>query len=88
MRDDKDVILYVGKAINLHNRVRSYFRENIGRGPAIDQMVSLIARFEHIVKRRLRTGDTGTGEQSRSKRNSPKYNTLLKDDTIRTLISR
>ena len=25
MRDDKDVILYVGKAINLHNRVRSYF---------------------------------------------------------------
>lgn len=27
MRDDKDVILYVGKAINLHNRVRSYFRE-------------------------------------------------------------
>ena len=49
MRDDKDVILYVGKAINLHNRVRSYFRENIGRGPAIDQMVSLIARFEYIV---------------------------------------
>ena len=36
MRDDKDVILYVGKAVNLHNRVRSYFRENIGRGPAID----------------------------------------------------
>ena len=25
MRDDKDVILYVGKAINLHNRVRSLF---------------------------------------------------------------
>ena len=38
MRDAKDVILYVGKAINLHNRVWSYFRENIGRGPAIDQM--------------------------------------------------
>ena len=29
MRDDRDVILYVGKAVNLHNRVRSYFRENI-----------------------------------------------------------
>ena len=26
MRDDKDVILYVGKAVNIHNRVRSYFR--------------------------------------------------------------
>lgn len=49
MRDDKDVILYVGKAVNLHNRVRSYFRENIGRGPAIDRMVTLIARFEYIV---------------------------------------
>ena len=30
MRDEKDVILYVGKAVNLHNRVRSYFRSNIG----------------------------------------------------------
>ena len=49
MRDKNDAILYVGKAINLRNRVRSYFRENIGRGPAIDQMVALIARFEYIV---------------------------------------
>ena len=45
MRDDKDVILYVGKAINLHNRVRSYFRENIGKEvlenrPFIAQQVS------------------------------------------------
>ena len=49
MHDVKDAILYVGKAINLRNRVRSYFRENIGRGPQIDKMVSLIARFEYIV---------------------------------------
>ncbi|MBP5732633.1 MAG: GIY-YIG nuclease family protein, partial [Lachnospiraceae bacterium] len=41
MRDKTDGILYVGKAKNLHNRVRSYFREKIGRGPAIDQMVRL-----------------------------------------------
>ena len=33
MRDKEDVILYVGKAVNLHNRVRSYFRENIGISP-------------------------------------------------------
>ena len=31
MKDCHDTILYVGKAINLHSRVRSYFRENIGR---------------------------------------------------------
>ena len=49
MHDKDDTILYVGKAINLHNRVRSYFKENIGRGPQIDKMVSLIARFEYIV---------------------------------------
>ena len=49
MRDAKDVILYVGKAVNLHSRVRSYFRPNIGRGPAIDKMVTLIAYFEYIV---------------------------------------
>ena len=32
MHDGNDAIIYVGKAINLHNRVRSYFRKNIGRG--------------------------------------------------------
>lgn len=78
MRDDKDVILYVGKAINLHNRVRSYFRENIGRGPAVDQMVSLIARFEYIVTDSEL--EALVLENNLIKENSPKYNTLLKDD--------
>ena len=78
MRDDKDVILYVGKAINLHNRVRSYFRENIGRGPAIDKMVSLIARFEYIVTDSEL--EALVLENNLIKEHSPKYNTLLKDD--------
>lgn len=78
MRDDKDVILYVGKAINLHNRVRSYFRENIGRGPAIDKMVTLIARFEYIVTDSEL--EALVLENNLIKEYSPKYNTLLKDD--------
>ena len=78
MRDKEDVILYVGKAVNLHNRVRSYFRENIGRGPAIDQMVSLIARFEYIVTDSEL--EALVLENNLIKENSPKYNTLLKDD--------
>ena len=78
MRDDKDVILYVGKAVNLHNRVRSYFRENIGRGPAIDKMVSLIARFEYIVTDSEL--EALVLENNLIKEYSPKYNTLLKDD--------
>ena len=78
MRDDKDAILYVGKAINLHNRVRSYFRDNIGRGPMIDKMVSLIARFEYIVTDSEL--EALVLENNLIKENSPKYNTLLKDD--------
>ncbi len=78
MRDKKDSILYVGKAVNLHNRVRSYFRENIGRGPMIDKMVSLIARFEYIVTDSEL--EALVLENNLIKENSPKYNTLLKDD--------
>jgi len=78
MRDAKDTILYVGKAINLHNRVRSYFRENIGRGPAIDQMVKQIARFEYIVTDSEL--EALVLENNLIKEHSPKYNTLLKDD--------
>ncbi|MCM1568850.1 MAG: excinuclease ABC subunit UvrC [Roseburia sp.] len=78
MRDDRDVILYVGKAIDLHNRVRSYFRTNIGRGPAIDQMVSLIARFEYIITDSEL--EALVLENNLIKEHSPKYNTLLKDD--------
>lgn len=78
MRDDRDAILYVGKAVNLYNRVRSYFRENIGRGPAIDKMVSLIARFEYIVTDSEL--EALVLENNLIKENSPKYNTLLKDD--------
>ena len=78
MRDAKDTILYVGKAINLHNRVRSYFRDHIGRGPAIDKMVSLIARFEYIVTDSEL--EALVLENNLIKENSPKYNTLLKDD--------
>ena len=78
MRDAMDTILYVGKAVNLHSRVRSYFRPNIGRGPSIDKMVTLIARFEYIVT------DTELEalvlENNLIKEYSPKYNTLLKDD--------
>lgn len=78
MHDKNDAILYVGKAVNLHNRVRSYFRENIGRGPAIDRMVSLISRFEYIVTDSEL--EALVLENNLIKEHSPKYNTLLKDD--------
>ncbi len=78
MRGADDDILYVGKAKILHNRVRSYFKENIGRGPQIDKMVSLIARFEYIVTDSEL--EALVLENNLIKEYSPKYNTLLKDD--------
>lgn len=78
MHDEADTILYVGKAINLHNRVRSYFRKIHGRGPQIEKMVQQIARFEYIVTDSEL--EALVLENNLIKENSPKYNTLLKDD--------
>lgn len=78
MHDEADNIIYVGKAINLHNRVRSYFRKNIGRGPQIDKMVTLISRFEYIVTDSEL--EALVLENNLIKEHSPKYNTMLKDD--------
>ena len=78
MRDENDTIMYVGKAINLHNRVRSYFRANIGRGPQIDRMVKQIARFEYIVTDSEL--EALVLENNLIKEHCPRYNTLLKDD--------
>ncbi len=77
MHDQADTIIYVGKAVNLRNRVRSYFRGNIGRGPWIDKMVSQIARFEYIVTDSEL--EALVLENNYIKEYNPKYNTLLKD---------
>ncbi len=78
MRDADETIMYVGKAVNLHNRVRSYFRKIVGRGPQIDRMVSQIARFEYIVTDSEL--EALVLENNLIKENRPRYNTLLKDD--------
>lgn len=77
MHDQADTIIYVGKAINLNSRVRSYFREKIGRGPWIDKMVNQIARFEYIVTDSEL--EALVLENNLIKEYNPKYNTLLKD---------
>ena len=78
MHDANDTIMYVGKAVNLHNRVRSYFRKIVGRGPQIDKMVRQIARFEYIVTDSEL--EALVLENNLIKEYSPKYNTMLKDD--------
>ncbi len=78
MHDAGDTIIYVGKAVNLHSRVRSYFRKIVGRGPQIDRMVEQIARFEDIVTESEL--EALVLENNLIKEYSPKYNTMLKDD--------
>lgn len=78
MHDAQDNIIYVGKAIRLRNRVRSYFRESTEKSPKIQKMVSQIARFEYIVTDSEL--EALVLENNLIKEHNPKYNTMLKDD--------
>ena len=48
MYDASGDVIYVGKAVNLRNRVRSYFRKTSQQDPKVRAMVSNIADFEYI----------------------------------------
>ena len=78
MHDKDDTIIYVGKAISLKNRVRSYFRESTVKSPKIQKMVTKIARFEYIITDSEL--EALVLENNLIKEHSPKYNTMLKDD--------
>ncbi len=49
MRDAEGRVIYVGKAVNLHSRVRSYFAPSAQENPKIRRLVSQIADLEFIV---------------------------------------
>ena len=78
MHDKKDEILYVGKAVNLYNRVHQYFQSSRGKTAKILKMVSLIDHFEYIVTDSEL--EALVLENNLIKENRPRYNTLLRDD--------
>lgn len=78
MHDEKDAIIYVGKAISLKNRVRQYFQSSRNRGAKIEQMVTHISRFEYIVTDSEL--EALVLECNLIKEHRPKYNTMLMDD--------
>lgn len=78
MHDEKDDIIYVGKAVSLKNRVRQYFQSSRNKGIKIEQMVSHIARFEYIVTDSEL--EALVLECNLIKEHRPKYNTMLMDD--------
>ena len=78
MHDEKDEIIYVGKAISLKNRVRQYFQTSRNKGPKIEQMVTRIARFEYIITDSEL--EALVLECNLIKEHRPRYNTMLMDD--------
>ena len=77
MHDVDDKIIYVGKAVNLKRRVKSYFRKT-DKTERIKRMVSLIDHFEYIVVDN--EAEALILECNLIKKNRPKFNVLLKDD--------
>ena len=78
MHDEKDTIIYVGKAVSLKNRVRQYFQKSRNLGIKKEQMVEQIARFEYIITDSEL--EALVLESNLIKEHRPKYNTMLKDD--------
>lgn len=78
MHDKDDVIIYIGKAVDLFNRVHSYFRVGTKKSSKIQKMVTLIYRFEYIITDSEL--EALVLENNLIKEHSPKYNTMLKDD--------
>jgi excinuclease ABC subunit C len=78
MKDSEGRVIYVGKAVHLRSRIRSYFQPSATHSPKIAEMVTHIADIEWIV-----VGSELEAlilEMTLIKRHRPKYNVRLKDD--------
>jgi excinuclease ABC subunit C len=78
MKGEADEILYVGKAVNLRNRLRSYFQSSATRSPKVLRLVDNTAELDFFVT------DSELEalilECNLIKRHRPHYNVRLKDD--------
>ena len=78
MYDELDNVIYVGKAISLKKRVRSYFQSSKNQHPKVAAMISHIVEFEYIMVDN--EVEALVLESNLIKKNRPKYNILLRDD--------
>ena len=78
MRSKSDVVLYVGKASNLRNRLRSYFSNSHKPDPKVRRLVKLIADFDFIVTESEQ--EALILECNLIKEYQPRFNSRLKDD--------
>ena len=77
-KNDKGQIIYVGKAVNLRNRVRSYVRHDAKRAPKVSAMMSHAADVETIVV--ANEMEALILENTLIKKHRPRYNIMLRDD--------
>ncbi|MBQ2679531.1 MAG: excinuclease ABC subunit UvrC [Firmicutes bacterium] len=78
MKSENDEIIYIGKAINLKNRVKQYFTGTKSRGAKTIALVSHIKEFEYIITDSEM--EALILECNLIKKHKPKYNIMLKDD--------
>ena len=78
MKNDLGQIIYVGKAVNLKNRVRQYFQSSKNHAIKVKKMVQNIVSFEYIITRT--EVEALVLECNLIKKYDPKYNIRLKDD--------
>ncbi len=77
-KNDAGKIIYIGKAKNLKNRVRSYFQSNRGHDRKTRELVKRITDFEYIVVDN--EVEALVLESNLIKKHKPRFNVLLKDD--------
>lgn len=78
MKDAQGRIIYVGKAVNLKTRVRSYFQSSRNHSPKVQALVARIADLEYIVT--ASEIEALIFECNLIKKHHPKYNISLRDD--------
>ena len=77
-KDEKGRILYVGKAVNLRNRVKSYVRKDSNRAVKVAAMMSHAVDLETIVV--ANEPEALILENTLIKKHHPRYNIMLRDD--------
>ncbi|MBI2711886.1 MAG: excinuclease ABC subunit UvrC [Bdellovibrio sp.] len=78
MKDIQGVVLYIGKAKNLRNRLVSYFQSSVHEIPRVELWVSRVQRFDVILTET--EAEALILEATLVKKNKPKFNIRLKDD--------
>ena len=78
MRDSRGTIIYIGKAKNLRNRVRGYFRPGAKHAPKVRSMVHTVADFEFMTVKN--EAEALLTEAALIKRYKPHFNILMRDD--------